>query len=194
MLGEDTARALHCAATSLMRAAIGYAIFACTLGCRAPTTTTVPLLRAAGAPVTVTAPGSVPLEVVTHTVGTEVADPLPVEGSSVSYGEVEAALGHAISSAVVPWAQEHRTARPDGWRLQVDLIAGHAELEDGRLTVTFSVRATLRARSDYSYLAQADAHCLETGRVDPKDGASVVYTCMAHLGRDLAGWLGSVEP
>jgi len=78
--------------------------------------------------------------------------------------------------------------------LQVDLIAGHAELEDGRLTVTFSVRATLRARSDYSYLAQADAHCLETGRVDPKNGASVVYTCMAHLGRDLAGWLGSVEP
>jgi len=177
-----------------MRRSIGYAIIACTLGCRASTTTTVPLLRAAGAPITVTASHAVPLEVVTHTVGTEVADPLPVEGSNVAYGEVESALGHAISTAVVPWAEEHRGARPDGWRLQVDLIAGHAELEDGRLTITFSVRATLRARSDYAYLAQADAHCLETGRVDPKDGASVVYTCMAHLGRDLAGWLGSVEP
>lgn len=177
-----------------MRRSIGYAIIACTLGCRASTTTTVPLLRAAGAPITVTASHAVPLEVVTHTVGTEVPDPLPVEGSNVAYGEVESALGHAISTAVVPWAEEHRSARPDGWRLQVDLIAGHAELEDGRLTITFSVRATLRARSDYDYLAQADAHCLETGRVDPKDGASVVYTCMAHLGRDLAGWLGSVEP
>jgi hypothetical protein len=177
-----------------MRRSIGYAIIACTLGCRASTTTTVPLLRAAGAPITVTASHAVPLEVVTHTVGTEVPDPLPVEGSAVSYADVEPALGHAIGSAVVPWAKEHRDQRPSGWRLQVDLIAGHAAYDDGRLTVTFSVRATLRARSDYDYLAQADAHCLETGRVDPRHGASVVYTCMTRLGRDLAGWLGSVEP
>ena len=52
----------------------------------------------------------------------------------------------------------------------------------------------LRARADHAYLAQTDAHCLETGRVSPEHGATVVYTCMTRLGRDLAGWLGSVEP
>lgn len=165
-----------------------------TVGCRAPAQTTVPLLRAAGIPITPSATGAVPLEVVTHTVGTEVPDPLPVEGENVSYADIEPALGHAISSAVVPWADAHRAKRPDGFRLQVDLIAGHAAHEDGRLTVTFSVRATLRARKDYEYLAQTDAHCLETGRVAPREGATVIYTCMTRLGRDLAGWLGSVEP
>lgn len=177
-----------------MRALAAYALVACTVGCRAPKPVTVPLLQAAGIPVTVTATPAVPLEVVTHTVGTEVADPLPVEGSSVAYGDVEPAIGHAIASAVVPWAREHRNQRPAGWRLQVDVIAGNAIYEDGRLTVTFSVRATLRARADYDYLAQADAHCIETGRVPPSEGATVVYTCMTRLGRDLAGWLGSVEP
>ncbi len=170
------------------------AIAACTVGCRSLTRTTVPLLRANGIPVTVTPSGSIPLEVITHTVGTEVPDPLPVDGSFVAYGDVEPALGHAVASAVVPWAEAHRAQRPDGWRLTVDLIAGHAEHDDGRLTVTFSVRATLRARKDNDYLAQTDAHCLETGRVAAKDGASVIYTCMTRLGRDLAGWLGSVEP
>lgn len=177
-----------------MRPLVACALAACTVGCRAPASTTVPLLRAAGVPVAVVTSPAVPLEVVTHTVGTEVPDPLPVEGAAVSYADVEPALGHAIGSAVVPWAKQHRAQRPDGWRLQVDLIAGHAEYDDGRLTVTFSVRATLRARADNDYLAQADAHCIETGRVDPRQGATVVYTCMTRLGRDLAGWLGSVEP
>jgi hypothetical protein len=177
-----------------MRALVAHVLVTCTVGCRAPAPVTVPLLQAAGVPVTVTATPAVPLEVVTHTVGTEVPDPLPVDGSNVAYADVEPALGHAIASAVVPWAKEHRDQRPDGWRLQVDLIAGNASHDDGRLTVTFSVRATLRARADYAYLAQADAHCLETGRVDPRQGATVVYTCMTRLGRDLAGWLGSVEP
>jgi len=165
-----------------------------TSGCRSSGVTTVPLLKAAGIPITVTPPGNIPLEVVTHTVSTEVADPLPVDGSSVAYSDLEQALGHAVSSACVPWAVEHKTVRPEGWQLQVDIVAANAEHSSGRLTMTLSVRATLRARTNNEYLAQTDVHCLESGLVAPKNGASVIYTCMTRLGRDLAGWLGSIEP
>src|SRR5690349_4237616 len=61
----------------------------------------VPLLTSAGIPLT-RPNGAVPLEVVTRS--TSVRDPLPVSGTSVVYGDFEAALGHAVSSAAVPWA------------------------------------------------------------------------------------------
>src|SRR5271163_3361534 len=79
----------------------------------------IALLSAAGIPVTSTPVGAIPLEVVTR--GTAVPDPLPVRGTSVVYGDLEAALGLAVSSAGVPWAQAHREKRADGWQLFVEL-------------------------------------------------------------------------
>ncbi len=67
----------------------------------------VPLLTAAGIPLT--DPTEVPLRVVTRS--TAVHDPLRVSGSNVVYGDVEAALGHAVASATVPWADRHKSIR-----------------------------------------------------------------------------------
>ena len=64
--------------------------------------------RAAGMPVTQTPGKEIPLEIVTRSTG--IPDPLPVEGSSVNFGDVETTLGHAISTAAVPWADAHRAA------------------------------------------------------------------------------------
>src|SRR4051794_13482585 len=79
----------------------------------------VDLLTAAGIPVTSTPSGAIPLEVVTR--GTAGPDPLPVRGSWVVYGDVEAALGLAVSAATVAWAKEHQRERPDGWQLFVEI-------------------------------------------------------------------------
>src|SRR5271155_4702836 len=56
----------------------------------AETTTTVPLLTAAGIPITQTPPGDISLEVVTRS--TAVKDPLPVVGTPTSYADLEGAL------------------------------------------------------------------------------------------------------
>src|SRR6188768_780430 len=80
--------------------------------------TIVPLLTSAGIPLT-RPNGAVPLEVVTRS--TSVRDPLPVSGSSVVYGDFEAALGHAVSSAAVPWADQNQDRRPGGWQLFVEV-------------------------------------------------------------------------
>jgi hypothetical protein len=50
---------------------------------------------------------------------TAVHDPLGMRGSDLMYGDVEAALGHAIASATVPWADSHRSdaAATDGWQV-----------------------------------------------------------------------------
>jgi hypothetical protein len=153
---------------------------------------TVPLLSAAGTPVTMTPTGAIPLEVTTRS--TAVSDPLPVKRTSIAYSQVETALGHAVSSAAVPWAEAHRAKRPDGWQLQVELIQASVEQLDARLIATFCVRATLRTRVGTVYLAQTHAHCVQAGLVPAKDGAPIVYECMTRIGRDLAGWLGGVEP
>src|SRR6185437_13308913 len=92
-------------------------------------TTHVRLLSSAGIPVTATPGPEIPLEVVTRSTG--IRDPLPVDGASVSFGEVEVALGHAISSAAVPWAQAHRAERPEGWQLTVELTQADATYRDG---------------------------------------------------------------
>ncbi len=153
---------------------------------------TVPLLSAAGAPLTLTPLRSVPLEVVTR--GTGVRDPMPVGGTNVKYADVETALGLAVSSAAVPWADLHRAQRPGGWQLSVELIQAESDYREERLIVTLSVRATLRARDGHQYLAQTQASCRQAGLVAAEDGAPVIYSCMSRVGRDLAGWLGSVEP
>jgi hypothetical protein len=134
----------------------------------------------------------VPLEVVTRSTG--VADPLPVEGSGITYGDVETALGHAVSSAAVPWAHAHRAQRPEGWQLFVELTRAEASYRGGRLVVSLGARATLRTRSTRTFLAQTQANCRQGGVVPVEGGAPVIFTCMEQMGRDLAGWLGQIEP
>ncbi len=152
----------------------------------------VGLLATAGIPVTSTPPGTIPLEVVTR--GTAVPDPLPVRGTPVVYGDLEAALGLAVSTAGVPWAQDHRAKRPDGWQLFVELTRAEAEEHDGRLVVALDVRATLSSRAGNVYLGQTSVHCRQAGVVDAASGGPVVYACMTRLGRDLTSWLSAVQP
>ncbi len=152
---------------------------------------TVPLLGAAGVPVTLTPTHEVPLEVVTKS--TAIPDPLPVNGTKVYYGELEPALGHAVSSAAVPWADLHRKQRPEGWQLLVELTQASAEYKDGRLMIALNVRATLRTRVGNIYLAQTHANCSQAGLVPADQGAPIVYTCMSRIGRDLSGWLGGLD-
>ena len=121
------------------------------------TGTTVALLSAAGMPVTQTPGKETPLEIVTRSTG--IPDPLPVEGSPVNFGDVETTLGHAISTAAVPWADAHRAQRPEGWQLFVELTRAEATYHGGRLVVTLGLRATLRTRSTRTYLAQTQANC-----------------------------------
>jgi hypothetical protein len=150
----------------------------------------VPLLDAAGVPLT--QPTIAPLEVVTRS--TAVPDPLPVRGSDVEYTDVELALGHAVASATVPWAETHR-ARPDGagWQLFVEMTNADAEYDDGRAVFTLGVRATLRARAGNVYLAQTQAACRQGGVVPPDRGARVMYRCMTEVGHQLANWLDGVD-
>jgi hypothetical protein len=154
--------------------------------------TTVPLLSAAGIPITYTPARDVPLEVVTRS--TAVKDPLVVLGTDVSYADIEAALGHAISTATVPWAENHVAQRPGGWQLSVEVIEAKAEYEGGRLIVTMNTRATLRTRQDHDYLAQTQVPCRDAGLIPPENGAPIIYSCMSRIGRDLASWLGGVQP
>jgi hypothetical protein len=161
-----------------------------TAGCAAPTT--VPLLSAAGAPVTHTPHPDIPLEVATRSTG--IKDPLPVDGADIAYGDVETALQYSISTAAVPWAEAHRARDPGGFQLFAELIDAEAVYKGGRLVVTLGVRATLRTRVGREYLAQTQVHCRQAGVVPEHEGAPVVYACMSQLGRDLAGWLGAVQP
>jgi hypothetical protein len=167
--------------------AVAFAIGGCT-----PHVHTVQLLKTAGAPWTTTPRGEVPLEVVTRS--TQVPDPVPVEGSDFVYAEVEEALGMAVGSATVPWAQAHRSQRPDGWQLLIELVEADVRYEEPRVMVNLTVRATLRTRYENAYLSQKYANCQQAAVVKPAEGATVLYSCMARIGRDLAGWLGGVEP
>lgn len=150
----------------------------------------VPLLDSAGVPLT--PPTTAPLEVVTRS--TAVPDPLPVRGSDVAYTDVELALGHAVASATVPWAESHRTrARGEGWQLFVEMTSADAEYDDGRAVFTLGVRATLRARAGNVYLAQTQAACRQGGVVPPDQGARVMYRCMTEVGHQLSNWLDGVD-
>jgi len=162
----------------------------CVSGC-GEITTIVPLLSAAGIPTTETT--TVPLEVVTRS--TAVRDPLPLRGSGVAYGDIEAGLGHAISSAAVPWAESHRNhgTGKKGWQLYVEVTNVDATYEDRRVIFSVGVRATLRARAGNVYLAQTQASCRQGGIVPPDKGAPIIYRCMMEVGHDLAGWLDGVD-
>lgn len=156
------------------------------------TTRTVKLLQSAGIPYTETPAESTPLEVVTRS--TAVRDPLPVDGADVTYGDMEAALGFAVSSATVPWAATHKAQRPEGWQLFVEITQAEAKYStEQRLVVSFAVRATLRTRTGHFYLAQTHAACRQGGVIDVERGGTVVYACMTRIGRDLADWLGGIE-
>jgi hypothetical protein len=136
---------------------------------------------------------NMPLEVVTRS--TAVRDPLPVANSDVVYGDIEAALGHAVSSATVRWAELHKAQRPEGWQLTVEIVDADAQEQDGgRLIVRMNARATLRTRVGNGYLAQTQTSCSQTGIVTPERGAPVLYNCMTRIGRDLSNWLAGVEP
>lgn len=150
----------------------------------------VPLLATAGIPVS--EPVTAPLEIVTRS--TAVPDPLPVRGTNVAYADVEAALGHAVATATVPWADRHR-GRPGagGWQLSVEMTSADAEYDGERAVFTLGVRATLRERGGDVYLAQTQAACRQGGVVPPERGAPVMVRCMTELGHRLADWLDGVD-
>ena len=110
----------------------------------------VPLLHTSGVPLT--PPTSAPLRVVTRS--TAVQDPLPMRGSDITYADVESALGYAVASATVPWANQHRAhpAAKDGWQLFVEVTGSDAQYDDGRVIFSLAVRATLHARAGNLYL------------------------------------------
>jgi hypothetical protein len=166
---------------------LALALFACASGNRH----IVPLLETAGVPLTETPHEGTALEVVTRS--TAVDDPLTIKGSSIVYGEIEPALGFAISSATVPWATTVKPKRQGGFQLLAEVVQAYVEYEDGRLMVILNVRATLRARVGNTYIAQVASRCREAAVTPPEKGAPVVYTCMSRIGRDLSGWLGGLE-
>jgi hypothetical protein len=145
----------------------------------------------AAVPLTEAVPRDVPLEVVTHSA---VSTPLIVENTATHVADVEVSLGHAVSSAAVPWADSHRGVRPDGWQLLVELAKAHAAWSDGTVDVALDVRATLRTRAGHVYLAQTQAHCHERAVMSLGQSAPLFYRCMSSVGRELAGWLGGVQP
>jgi hypothetical protein len=165
-------------------------------GCGSSAPQIIPLLRTAGAPNTITPSSATPLEIVSR--GTAVPDPLPVRGSDFVYGDLESALGLAVASATVSWADAHRdypVAHHGGWTVLVEVIGADAELESGgRVVVGLDVRATLRTRSGNIYLGQTQLGCHEGGLRSADQGAPVIYRCMTRIGRDLAGWLGGGVP
>lgn len=160
------------------------------LVCAGCAPTLIPLGTAV--PVTDMPPRDVPLEVVTRS---SAPDPLPLSGSRARFADVEVSLGHAVSTAVVAWADAHRGERPDGWQLVVELPQARAERSlDGEVTVALDVRATLRTRVGHDYLAQTQAHCKTHALATPERAAPLFYGCMMAVGRELAGWLGGVRP
>jgi hypothetical protein len=151
--------------------------------------TTRPLISLTSA-LPITSSPAAALEVSTRSTG--VPDPVLLGG--VAYGGLEESLGHAVASALAPWAAEHAGARPGGWHLLVELIQADAERTEGRVKITLAVRATLRTRIGNNYLAQTQAHCRVATVAAAEASAPVFYNCMMSVGRELAGWLGGVEP
>jgi len=150
----------------------------------------VPLLSTSGIPITGTPREEIPLEVVTRS--TAVSDPMPVRGSEVSYQDVEAALGIAVTTAAAPFAGNFKEKRPGGYQLTVEIMQADVEYSHGRLVMAMNVNATLRSRVGRVYLAQTQARCQQAGVVSAEHGGQVVYACMSRIGRDLGGWMGGL--
>ena len=152
----------------------------------------VPLLSTAGVPLT--PPTTVPLRVVTRS--TAVHDPLPMRGSDVAYGDVEAALGHAISSATVPWARRStgrtRRARTAGSSSSRSPTPTRATTTGASSSRSACAPRCARARATSTSRRRRRA----AGKVassPPDKGAPVMYSCMMEIGRDLDGWLDGVD-
>ena len=124
------------------------------------------------------------LEVVTQS--SEVSDPLPVSGASVSYADLESSLRHAVLAAAVPWASEP-------WRVALDIIAAEAQYEGRRLQVSIGVRATLRSKHGNGYLGQTEVACRDSATVPADRGHETFRSCLMQIAGSLSGWLGSVE-
>lgn len=132
----------------------------------------------------------VPLEVVTR--GTGVADPLPVEGTGVAYGQVETSLGWSVLDAATAWSDAHPVAPGGGFQLTVELTRAEAKWTNGRLSVSLGSRATLRSRLGNRYIAQTNARCDQAGLSAPEAGQPIFDSCTKHIGRTLASWLDGV--
>lgn len=128
------------------------------------------------------APSDPSFEVVARTAS--VKDPLPVTGGDVAYAELEGALGQAVIRAVHPRHDQ---------TLTVELVAAEASFSHSRLSVSLVARATLRAREGNAFVTQTQVICRDAALVTPEKGASVVWSCMTRLGRDLGGWLDGVK-
>jgi hypothetical protein len=116
-------------------------------------------------------------EVVARTAG--VRDPLPVGGSNVVYANLEPALNNAVLRSVRP---RHACT------LTVELVSADADYTRARLAVSLVARATVRLREGNAFLAQTTVVCRDSAIVSPEVGATVVWSCMTRLGRDLGGW------
>jgi hypothetical protein len=112
-------------------------------------------------------------------------DPLPVAGSDVAFSDLARALGHAVLRAVAPYH--------DGV-LTVELVRADADFNSARLSVSLVARATLRTRVGNDFIATTTSVCHDGAIVDPDAGAPVLWSCMARIGRELAGWLADVPP
>ena len=112
-------------------------------------------------------------------------DPLPVSGSDVEFADLARALGHAVLRSVTPYH--------DGV-LTVELVRADAEYNSARLSVSLVVRATLRSRIGNDFIATTTSVCHDGAIVDPDTGNPVLWSCMARIGRELAGWLADVPP
>lgn len=151
----------------------------------------VPLLDSAGVPITSTPAREIPLEVVTSS--TSIPDPLPVAGTDLAYADIERALGFSATSAVAEWSAHTTTKRAGGYRLSVELVGARAKFDEGRLNVSFDVRATLSARVGGDYVAQSRGHCQQAALTPAEQGAPVLYACMSQVSRDLSAWLGRLD-
>ena len=186
---EEPRRGGHAAATRPAALLLALALGA---GCEPPSTV-VRLLHVSGAPQTYTPPPGAPLEVVART--TSVRDPMPVDGSPISYGELEPALAHAVASAAVPWAESHPIkAGASGYQIVVEMTRAEARFDGSRTEVWFDLGVTLRTRERRRYIAQTHVRCDEAAPVAPNDGGPLVYSCLTGMSRDLAGWLGGIDP
>jgi hypothetical protein len=112
-------------------------------------------------------------------------DPLPVGGSDVAFADLSRALGHAVLRAVAPYH--------DGV-LTVELVRADADYNSARLSVSLVVRATLRRRVGNDFIATTTSVCHDGAIADPEAGAPVLWSCMARIGRELAGWIADVPP
>ena len=174
----------------LPRAILGHVALVAVAGCGG-VPQIVPLLRTSGPPVVSSPADATPLEVVSRSDG--VPDPLPVRGSEIVYGDLESALGIAVSSATAPWAAAHRdhpVAKNGGWTVLVEITGCGRAPRTGGSAGGRPGRARDAADAERQRLPRADAvGCREGGLVSADRGAPVIYRCMTRLGRELAGWL-----